>query len=392
MLRSAALTGPRQKPAPGAASAAAIRRVDIAPVALKGGPHFQFAYRDQRKVTHQNLPPAEAAAHVRELLSEGFSQALLHASDADYHLTQGKNGRWSVRRQASGEAAAAPAAPLPLAPEHNRRKNYLLPDAGVPIPFLVRLGVMTESGQVIAAKYDKFRQINRFLEMVADVRDALPADRPVRVVDFGSGKSYLTFALYHYLRITLELDVTIVGLDLRQDLVAHCNAIAADVGWSDRLRFEAGDIAGYGAPDGATADMVVSLHACDTATDDALGKAVAWGASVILSVPCCQHELFRQIENPEMRPLLKHGILKERLAALVTDALRAEMLERQGYQVQVLEFIDLEHTPKNLLLRAVRRQQTDPAYQRRVEREYQTFRDFWHAHPHIEQAVKTPYE
>jgi len=173
----------------------------------------------------------------------------------------------------------------------------------------------------------------------------------VTILDFGCGKSYLTFAMYHYLKELKAYPVRIIGLDLKADVIAHCNELAQKYGYSG-LQFLVGDIAQYEGVDAV--DMVVTLHACDTATDYALDKAVKWGAKVILSVPCCQHELNQQIENELLQPVLKYGLIKERMAALLTDALRAEILESKGYQVQILEFIDMEHTPKNILIRGVK--------------------------------------
>ena len=379
-LRSAILTGLRDRTGDPDAT---FQRVNITPIELKGEPVLQFEYRYPKKVTHRNVTLPQAASETAALLRDTFSQAVLRTADETLHLTLAKADNWSVKRSANPVTAATePAA-------HNRAKNYLLPE-GAPIPFLVRLGIMTAEGRVVAARQDKFRQINRFLEMVADVLPSLPADRPLRVVDFGSGKSYLTFALYHFLRIEKNLDITIVGLDIKRDIIAGCARLAHQLGWDERLRFEVGDIAGFG-DDTLRADMVVSLHACDTATDDALAKAVAWEASVILAVPCCQHEIYeklpsRDTANP-LRPLLKHGILRERMASLLTDALRAEALEREGYGVQVLEFIDMEHTPKNLLIRAVRRSKTDPARQARASKEYDAFRDFWNISPYLDTVL-----
>jgi hypothetical protein len=221
----------------------------------------------------------------------------------------------------------------------------------VPVPFLVELGVMTAEGKVRAQRYDKFRQVNRFLELVEDVLPSLPDGR-LRIVDFGSGKSYLTFALHHLLTAVHGREVEIVGLDLKVEVVEHCETLARRLD-AEGLRFEVGDIAGYGGLAGV--DLVVSLHACDTATDDALDRAVRAGAPVILAVPCCQHELLPQLDNAALAPLLRHGTLRERFAAEVTDAARAQLLGAVGYDVQVVEFIELEHTPKNVLLRAVAR-------------------------------------
>jgi SAM-dependent methyltransferase len=224
-----------------------------------------------------------------------------------------------------------------------------------PTPFLVEIGVMTRAGKVKAAKQSKFRQINRFLELVNDVIPELPADGTLRVVDFGSGKSYLTFALYHLLTRVHGRSVHILGLDRRADVIADCRRIAAKLGCPG-LEFRVGEIGDE--PEEGTVDLAVSLHACDTATDDALARAVTWRAAVILAVPCCQHELAPKIHLPQLAPLHHQGILHAQFASLATDALRAQALEACGYKTQVVEFIELEHTAKNLLLRAVRRAET----------------------------------
>ena len=245
---------------------------------------------------------------------------------------------------------------IPESSPHNRVKRYILPQ-GTPVPFLVDLGVMTGEGRVHEAAYDKYRQINRFLEFIEDILPKLPKDRELTIVDFGCGKSYLTFAMYYFLRELRGYQVKIVGLDLKADVIEHCGRLAEKYGY-DGLQFLQGDIAGYEGLD--RVDMVVTLHACDTATDFALAKAVQWNAQVILSVPCCQHELNRKIKNDLLSPVLKYGILKERMSALLTDGIRAELLESKGYSVQILEFIDMEHTPKNLLIRAVRTGKQQP--------------------------------
>ena len=217
--------------------------------------------------------------------------------------------------------------------------------------------MQSPDGKVTKAKYDKFRQINRYLEFIEDVLTELPADRTIRIIDFGCGKSYLTFAMYYYLHVLNGRDIQVTGLDLKADVIDHCNELAVKCGY-DKLHFEKGDISTYAGAD--QVDMVVTLHACDTATDYALEKAIKWGAKVIMAVPCCQHEVNRQIHCDALKPVLQYGLIKERMSALITDAVRAELLAGQGYDAQILEFIDMEHTPKNLLIRAVKRKGMRP--------------------------------
>ena len=233
---------------------------------------------------------------------------------------------------------------------HNRKKRYLL-EEGMQVPFLQDLGVMTKEGKIVHSRFDKFRQINRFLEFIEDILPELAKDREITILDFGCGKSYLTFAMYYYLHELKGYDIRIIGLNLKADVIRHCNELSEKYGY-EKLKFLEGNIADYTGVD--EVDMVVTLHACDTATDFALAKAVGWNAKVILSVPCCQHEVNGQIASEVLKPVMKYGLIKERFAALVTDALRAEYLEREGYDAQILEFIDMEHTPKNILIRAVK--------------------------------------
>lgn len=237
-----------------------------------------------------------------------------------------------------------------------KKKNYLL-EEGKPIPFLVMLGVMTSEGKVISSRYDKFRQINRFLEFINDVLPNFKDEnRPLRIVDFGCGKSYLTFAVHYFLTEIKHIPCQIEGLDLKQDVIDYCNDMVKKLGLSG-LIYHTGNIADYSGKDAP--DIVITLHACDTATDFALEYAVEKQAKVILSVPCCQHQINQQLgksscEQNDLEPLLKWGIIREKFSALLTDALRGEWLESKGYKVQMLEFIDMEHTPKNLLIRAVK--------------------------------------
>jgi len=254
----------------------------------------------------------------------------------------------TIKRRKKSPGDIAPKTERDLS--HNRAKQYILPE-GEPVDFLVGLGVQSSDGHIAKARYDKFRQINRYLEFIEDILDKLPDNRTIRIIDFGCGKSYLTFAMYYYLHKKQGRDIQVTGLDLKTDVIKHCNELARKLGY-DKLTFEQGDISSYQGAD--KVDMVVSLHACDKATDYALEKAVKWGASVILAVPCCQHELNQQIHCDTLQPVLKYGLIKERMAALVTDALRANLLEQSGYDTQIVEFIDMEHTPKNLMIRAVK--------------------------------------
>lgn len=321
-----------------------ISKVRIKPVQLKSGLQVQFEYHYARKVTHENVSPEQAVVKMSDLLQkDGFKQGLVQTAEADYHILMNKKGEASILKKSPTRSVQSDAG-------HNRKKQYLL-EEGTPVAFLVELGVMNAQGKVLAAKYDKFRQINRYLEMVDDVVGSLPTGRTLNIVDFGCGKSYLTFALYHYLQVVRGLDIQVVGLDLKEDVIADCSALADKLGL-DRLQFLVGDIAEYKGLE--RVDMVVTLHACDTATDAALEKAVRWDADVILSVPCCQHELFGQLANATLSPMLTHGIIRERFAALATDSIRASLLELLGYKTQIMEFIDMEHTPKNLLIRAVK--------------------------------------
>ena len=328
------------------------KKVRIRPVLLKGQLKFQAEIFRGTQAFHENLGKEEAIARILGWMENTFCQLQLTAPEGAVNALVSKKGRMTVkekkhpRSQGSGDACVKKAAL-----EHNRKKAYLL-EEGRPVPFLVDLGVMTPEGRVVHARYDKFRQINRFLEFIEDIIPALPKDRELTILDFGCGKSYLTFAMYYYLRERCGLDVRIIGLDLKKDVIRRCGELARRYGY-DKLTFLEGDIAGY---EGCSqVDVVVTLHACDTATDYALYKAVKWNARVILSVPCCQHELNGQLRNETLAPVLKYGLLKERIAALLTDGLRAELLEQQGYDTQILEFIDMEHTPKNILIRAVKR-------------------------------------
>lgn len=320
----------------------AAARIHLRPVQLKGGLVFQASEYMEKKVFHHNLEREEAIRRLLEWM-EQYKQLVITHSLGQAHVLVSKKGKATVKEKSvccvkQGDLS------------HNRKKQYILqPDRKV--DFLVDLGVQTREGKIINARYDKFRQINRFLEFIEDILPRLPQDREIHILDFGCGKSYLTFAIYYYLRELKGYQVAITGLDLKEDVIGRCNQLARKYGY-EKLHFYVGDIARYEGV--SQVDMVVTLHACDTATDYALDKAIRWGAQVILSVPCCQHELNGQMKNELLEPVLKYGLIRERMAALFTDALRAQILESRGYEVQLLEFIDMEHTPKNILIRAVK--------------------------------------
>ena len=337
-------------------------KVDIKPVLIKDELKYQLSFNYKNKVIHKNLSPEETIKEIEDLLREKFKQGMVYTVDADYQILISKKEKVGILKKKPTKIS------VDLA--HNRKKNYILED-GEPVDFLIRLGVMNVNGKVVSKRYDKFRQINRFLEMVADVIPKIDKDKTLNIIDFGCGKSYLTFALYHYLVNILELDVNIIGLDLKMEVINFCNEVSLDLNFN-KLKFIHGDIKDYeGFED---VDLVVTLHACDNATDAALVKAVNWGAQAILSVPCCQHELYDKIQNPVLDPMLKHGIIKEKISSLVTDSLRANILEILGYQVQLLEFIDMEHTPKNILIRAIK---TEQESNKEAFKSYSEFKKFW---------------
>ena len=322
-------------------------KIKIRPVELKGELLFQQTLYRGTQVFHHNYTTEEIGAQIMDALSGKMKQAELKGNTLQATVLVSKKGKLTLKckkMQPSSERATKDLS-------HNREKQYILKE-GKPVAFLVGLGVQTSEGKIAKNRYDKFRQINRYLEFIEDILDKLPKNRTIRIIDFGCGKSYLTFAMYYYLHELQGRDIAVTGLDLKKDVIAHCNTLAESRGY-DKLHFEVGDISTYEGEN--SVDMVVSLHACDTATDYALEKAVKWGAKVILAVPCCQHEVNRQIKNELLAPVLKYGLIKERMAALITDAVRANLLEQQGYDTQILEFIDMEHTPKNLLIRAVKR-------------------------------------
>mgnify|MGYP003373364836 FL=1 len=332
---SGTISNPREK--------GGVTKVKIRPMLVKEKLIFQFEAFENNQAFHENVSAEEAVIKVQKYM-ELFKQLQMMTKTVNYTILVSKKGKVTVQKKGvKGEVKKVDLS-------HNRSKKYIL-EEGVKVPFLYDLGVQTADGKIVKSRFDKFRQINRFLEFIEDILPQLAKDKEVTILDFGCGKSYLTFAMYYYLHELKGYDIRIIGLDLKKDVIRLCNELSEKYGY-EKLKFLKGNIADYTGVD--EVDMVVTLHACDTATDFALAKAVGWNAKVILSVPCCQHELNGQIQNDMLAPVLKYGLIKERMAALITDALRAEYLEGEGYDAQILEFIDMEHTPKNILIRAVK--------------------------------------
>ena len=363
---SATLSNPKNKDG--------VQKVKVRPILKKDVLYFQLESFRNNQAFHENVEEKKACEILLKYM-ENMRQMQMETQRAAYTILVSKKGKVTIKsKMKKGEKKQ-------INMSHDRKKKYVL-EEGVPVPFLQDLGVMTQDGKIVRTKMDKFRQINRFLEFVEDILPQLDKDRELTLLDFGCGKSYLTFAMYYYLHELKGYDIRIIGLDLKTDVILHCNELAKKYGY-EKLTFLVGDIADYEGVD--QVDMVVTLHACDTATDYALAKAVGWNAKVILSVPCCQHEVNKQLEKQRnlhsgkmksktevmevsemlgdqlasmeevLGPIMDYGLLRERFAALVTDGLRAKRLESEGYETQVLEFIDMEHTPKNILLRAVKK-------------------------------------
>lgn len=338
-------------------------KVDVKPILMRNELHYQLSFYYDSKVEHKNFLPDQALEEIMNIFDSGFRQGMFFTSHADYQILISKKSKVKiVKTKASKELKSL---------SHNKTKNYII-EEDRPCDFLIKLGVMSRDGRVYRNKYDQFRQINRFLELVDDVIDELDRSKSLNIVDFGCGKSYLTFALYYYLVEIKNLDANIIGLDLKEDVINFCNQVSSDLAYNN-LKFIHGDINDFDQDE--KIDMMVTLHACDTATDAALVKAINWDVDIILSVPCCQKEIRKSIDNQVLSPMLDHGIIKEKLSTLVTDTLRAMVLENLGYDVQLLEFIDIENTPKNTLIRAINK------HRKPCEmdiKNYLAFKNFWH--------------
>lgn len=349
-----------------------VKKIKIRPVMKKGVLHFQFETHKNNQVFHENMESGPAIQRCMDHMRQ-FRQMQLDTKQWKIVVLFSKKGKVTIQKKRQKGVVKE------VDLSHNRTKHYILQE-GTVVPFLQDLGVMTAEGKIVRTRFDKFRQINRFLEFIEDILPQLDQNREITILDFGCGKSYLTFAMYYYLHELKSYDVRIIGLDLKTDVIAHCNALSEKYGY-EKLKFLEGNIADYTGVD--EVDMVVTLHACDTATDYALDKAVGWNAKVILSVPCCQHELNQQMKNDILAPILKYGLIKERMSALITDAMRGEYLESCGYDVQILEFIDMEHTPKNILIRAVK-----TGKKKGNEDAIQACESFFHVEPTLGRLLK----
>lgn len=332
---------------------------------------YQFEYTVKAQVKHKNVDAYKLVDEVAFLLENYFTQCMVYGRENDFHINC-FNSKIKAKTMPPSKKVSVKA--------HNKKKEYIL-NEGEDIDFLIYLGVMTKDGKVVKAKYNKFRQINKYLELLKTSLDILPTDRPLKIVDFGCGKAYLTFALYYYVVKILGRQADITGLDLKEDVIDYCNKVAKDLGYTS-LEFQKGDIKDYDRTQDV--DMVIMLHACDNATDEGIVQSLRFNAKIIIAVPCCQHEFFKQIGNENLQPMLQFGILKERFSALATDSLRAQMLKALGFDVSVMEFIDTEHTPKNIAIRAIR----TSGFNRKEYANYEAFRDYFNLKPYIERRLK----
>lgn len=337
------------------------KKITVRPIFIKNENIIQFEKFTDKQAFHENYTYDNAADEIINLIINEYRNINLFTEDADFQLMVSKKGMVKVTEKEPTKKQRIE--------NHNKKKQYII-DENKPCDFLEHLGVMNKDGAVYAKKYDKFKQINKFLEIVDDSLKDKTIEDDFMIIDFGCGKAYLTFALYYYFYSIKNVNVRIIGLDLKKEVIQFCNETAKKLNY-ENLEFIYGDISDFEYK--SNVNMIVTLHACDTATDAALVKAIKWNTEVILSVPCCQHEFYDKVGNPALEPMLKHGLIKERVSSLVTDSLRSLFLETKGYRVQLMEFIAMEHTPKNILIRAVKTNKDNV----RAEKEYEDFKKFW---------------
>lgn len=336
------------------------KKITVRALVIKGSNYLQLERFTDTQVFHENLNYEDAYDALLSMVNE-YRNINFFTSDADYQVLVSKKGSIKIARNAPSKKLKKE--------EHNKEKQYMIGE-NQPCDFLIILGIMNKDGKVYTKKYDKFKQINKFLEIVDDSLTGKNIQDEFTIIDFGCGKAYLTFALYYYFYNIRKIKVKIRGLDLKKEVIEFCNETAEKLNY-ENLKFMYGDIRDFEYKN--KVNMIVTLHACDKATDAALVKAIAWNCEIILSVPCCQHEFFNKIENENLKPMLKHGLIKERMSSLITDSLRSLFLETKGYKVQLMEFISMEHTPKNTLIRAVKTNRNTKF----AEIEYEEFKKFW---------------
>ena len=336
------------------------KKITVRVIAIKDKPYIQLEKFTDTQVFHENLAFEDSFDVLLHLVNE-YRNINLFTVDADYQILSSKKGSMKITRKDPSKNQRAE--------DHNREKKYII-NENQPCDFLILLGVMSPDGRVYTKKYDKFKQINKFLEIVDDSLAGKDIRDDFTIIDFGCGKAYLTFALYYYFYHVRKIKVKITGLDLKQEVIEFCNETAKTLNY-ENLQFVYGDIRDFEYKN--KVNMTVTLHACDTATDAALVKAIFWDCDIILSVPCCQHEFYDKIKNESLNSMLKHGLIKERISSLVTDSLRGLFLETKGYKVQLMEFISMDHTPKNILIRALKANKNIQS----AEGEYEDFKKFW---------------
>lgn len=363
-----------------------ITKGNLKPVLIKNEIYIQLETFKENKAYHENICFCDFMVKFSEILDE-FKQILIVSQGIDYQILKGKND-YTIRENENKKVVKSL--------EHNKKRQYIL-EEGKPIPFLVKLGVMGEDGKVFKNSYDKFRQINKYLEFIDDtireMQNKKLIDNHIKVVDFGCGKSYLTFALHHYLKDIREFTYEIIGLDLKKDVMEKCNRIAKDLD-CDNLEFLTGNIKDFDKLQNV--DLIFSLHACNNATDYALLKGLELGAKAILAVPCCQHEFNEKMGKNRgsqffstETPIGKHGILFEKFTSLATDAFRAQALELCGFKTQVMEFIDMEHTPKNILIKAIKEKVSKETLEKKYA-EYRVFKAYLGIEPLLDELL-SPY-
>ena len=361
------------------------QRLELRPVEVKGQRHLQFSFFDEKQNIVKNYAGETAVAELTAALALPFRNFHIIGQNETIQINLSKKGKPIINRKATEKPQVVDLA-------HDRSKNTVLSE-GEAIPFLQAMGVMREDGRIKANYRSKFQQINAFLKILDEIDEIAALPEPIRMIDFGCGSAYLTFAAYHYLVNILGKQAQIVGVDGQEKLIAKNQKIAAQLGW-DSLTFEQGLIIDYQAD--PPPDIVVALHACDTATDDTLAQGIRWESQVIIAAPCCHHHLQVQLKErslqqaqgkqspPEFEAVMRYGLLHERLGDILTDAFRAAILRLHGYQVTALEFISPDHTPKNLLLRAVKK--GDNGGETAVA-EYTQLQQYWQVEPYLSQLL-----